>query len=118
MNPACDDCKPPPVTVVDVVTKNKFETLGDNNENHESPAQHHPEPRLECESSNQASSSSVVTASFAVTSSSSNSSHERIQCDQCLRKCVDKRDMEHHILLWHTDVHILMSRKKHTTSDF
>ena len=51
------------VTVVDVVTKNKFETLGDNNENHESPAQHHPEPRLECESSNQASSSSAVVCS-------------------------------------------------------
>ena len=135
MNPACDDCKPPigeirvqsedlfngttAVTVVDVITKNKFETLGDINDNNETPAQHLPEPRLECESSNQASSSSAATASFAVTSSSSNSSQERIQCDQCLRKCVDKRDMEHHIYLWHTDTEtqVLMSRKifKHVT---
>jgi hypothetical protein len=135
MNPACDDSKPPTggiriqseelfngttaVTVVDAVTKNKFETLGDINDNNETPAQHLPEPRLECESSNQASSSSAVTGSFAVTSSSSNSSQERIQCDQCLRKCVDKRDMEHHIYLWHTDTEtqVLMSRKifKHVT---
>ena len=63
LNPACDDCKPPLVTVVDVVTKNKFETLDDINDNNEIPAQHHPEPRLECESSNQASSSSAVVCS-------------------------------------------------------
>jgi hypothetical protein len=33
---------------------------------------------------------------------SSSSSPKRIQCDQCARKCVDKKDMECHIFLWHT----------------
>ena len=118
--------------IVDVVTNNRFETLVDINDNNENQAQHHPLPRLECESSDQkytmsgascftstpsTSSSSAVTTS-SVTSSSSTSIQERIQCDHCLRKCVDKREMEHHIYLWHTDTEtqILMSRKK-TTSD-
>ena len=108
--------------IVDVVTNNRFETLVDINDNNENQAQHHPLPRLECESSDQKytmsgascftstpSTSSAVTTS-AVTSFSSTSIQERIQCDQCLRKCVDKRDMEHHILLWHSETQILMSR--------
>ena len=118
---------------VDVVTNNRFDALTDINHNNEEQAHHHPAPRIECKSSNEkktlsvasgftstarTSSSSTITTA-AVTSSSSTSDQERIQCDQCSRKCVGKRDMEHHIWLWHTDreTQILMSRKKTETSD-
>ena len=41
---------------------------------------------------------------------------QRIQCDKCARKCVDKEDMKCHILLWHsvpqTSFHNLMTKKK------
>ena len=99
--------------IVDVETNNRFETLVDINDHNGNQAQHHPVPRLECESSDQkytsswftstptSSSSAFITS--AVTTSSSTSVQERIQCDQCSRKCVDNRDMEHHIYLWHTD---------------
>ena len=54
----------------------------------------------------------------AVTSSSC-TFQERIQCDQCARKCVNKSDLEHHIYLWHTDAEtqILMARNLFATSD-
>jgi hypothetical protein len=106
--------------IVDVVSSNRFETLADNNENQ---AQHHPQLRLECESSDQKSTMSgasgftftpQTSSSSAVTTSSSNTSiQERIQGDHCLQKCVDERDMEHHIFLWHTDTEtqILMSKQ-------
>ena len=106
--------------IVDVVTNNMFETLVDINDNNENQDQHHPLPRLECESSHQKYTmsgascfTSTPSTSSAVTSSSSTFIQERIQCDQCLRKCVDKRDMEHHTYLWHTDTEtqIMMSRK-------
>jgi DNA repair exonuclease SbcCD ATPase subunit len=115
--------------IVDVVTNNRFETLVDINDNNENQAQHHPELRLECKSSDQKNtmygasgftSTPSTSSSSAVTSSSNTSFQERIQCDHCSRKCVDERDMEHHIFLWHTDreTQILMSIKKHTTSNF
>ena len=123
---------------VDVVTNNRFQTLADTNDDEENQAQDHPEPRLEGESSDQKNSMSgasffaprpsTAVTTFTVTSSSVTSSsvtsssstfQERIQCDQCLRKCVDERDMEHHIYLWHTDkeTQILMAKKKYSTSD-
>ena len=69
-------------------------------------------PGVSCFTSTPSASSSSAVNTSAVTSSSSNSIAERIQCDQCSRKCVGKRDMEHHIYLWHTDreTQILMSR--------
>ena len=111
--------------IVDVATYNRFETLADVDDNIEKQAQHHPEPKFERESSDQKATSdttSSVTSSSSSSSertSSSRSTQERIQCNQCLRKCVDKRHMEHHIFLWHTDskTQILMPRKKHATSD-
>ena len=44
-----------------------------------------------------------ASASPAVSSSSRISLQKRIQCDKCDRKCMDKKDMECHILLWHSD---------------
>ena len=118
--------------IVNVVTNNRFETLLDVNDNNEDQAQHNPESSLECESSGQkyimsgASSSTpstAVTMASGVNSSSNTSSsrtfQERIQCDLCLRKCVDEKHMEHHIFLWHTDTKTqnLMSTKKLATFD-
>ena len=109
-------------TIVDVETKNRFESLVDINDNNENLAHHHPEPRLECVSLNQNFSTPRLPASScpsgdrSITSTSSAVTRvavtpsKRIQCDQCARKCVDKRDMEHHIFLWHSETHFLMSR--------
>ena len=107
--------------IVDVVTNNRFETLVDINDNNENQAHHHPELRLECESSDQKNTMSgasgftstpSTSSSSAVTSSSNTTFQERIQYDHCLRKCVDERDMKHHISIWHTDTEtqILMSK--------
>ena len=46
---------------------------------------------------------SILDKDAPAVSSSSWSSSQRLQCDQCDRKCVNKRDMECHIFLWHTD---------------
>ena len=40
-------------TFVDVEVKNRFESLVDINDNNKNLAHHHPEPRLECFSSEQ-----------------------------------------------------------------
>ena len=42
-------------------------------------------------------------ASPAMTYSGLTSNQLRIPCDKCDRKCVNQKDMEHHIQLWHTD---------------
>ena len=47
--------------------------------------------------------STTTTPATPAVNSCSETSHKRIQCDQCARKCVDKEDMEHHLLLWHSD---------------
>ena len=46
---------------------------------------------------------SILDQAPPTVSSTSWSSSQRIQCDQCDRKCVNKRDMECHIFLWHSD---------------
>ena len=47
-------------------------------------------------------STASLKESSAVTSSSWVKSYKTIQCDQCERKCVDIKDLEHHNLLWHS----------------
>ena len=138
MNPACDNCKTPTLETqtslkhlnnvpTDLHAINPVdETLVDINDNNETQDQHHhPEPRHEyihnstpssavtmsaATSSSRTSSTPSTSSSSAVTSSSRISIQERIQCSQCSRKCVDKRDMEHHFLLWHSE--IMMSRPR------
>ena len=49
------------------------------------------------------SPSTTIKATPAVNSSRWTSTQLRIPCDKCDRKCVNKKDMEMHIFLWHTD---------------
>ena len=103
-----------------VKVSNRFQVLVDIND----------EPRLEsasfdqkiltpgfigssCSPANQPfTSSSSAATTLAARSSSSKYFQERIQCVQCARRCVDKRDMESHIFLWHTEWRNAISKKE------
>ena len=122
-------------TIANVEVKNRFKSL-DINSNVKSLAHYHPDESSRESSPESVSSSdqkisipgtpgsscplggqpftspSSAVATLAVSPSLTISFQDRIQCDQCARKCVDKRDMECHIFLWHSDWRNVNSKKE------